>query len=117
MNTLRDLTQEMLRLSASLDQAQAHLEECVRTEAQTENEYRKARANAYLGAEGGTVAEREAKVDKITGQERYAAHLAGGMTKAALESVRNRRTQLSVLQTVANAHRAEADFARTGPGQ
>lgn len=115
MTTLRDLTREMLRLSAALDQSQAHLENCVGTEAKAENEYRKARANAWLGAEGRTVAEREARVDKVTHDERHAAHLAAGMTKAALESVRNRRTQLSVLQTVANAHRAEADFARTGP--
>lgn len=110
----RDLTQEMLRLSRLLDEAQADLETWVRREAEAENEYRKARANAYL-ATSGTVGERESSVDKTTGEERRKAHLAAGMTKASLESVRNRRTQLSVLQTIANAYKAEADFARTGP--
>lgn len=113
-DSVLDLTTEMLRLSAALDQAQANLESCTRNEAVVENEYRKARANAYL-ATSGTVGEREAAVDKAVSNERYEAHLAAGLSKAALESVRNHRAQLSVLQTVANAVREEISFSRTGP--
>lgn len=105
----------MLEASRLLDEAQVDLNKAVREEARAENEYRKSRANAYLASEGKTVNEREAQVDKITDRERYAAHLAGGLSKAALEAVRNRRVQLSVLQTVANSVREEFALARTGP--
>lgn len=112
--TPRDLIERMLEASRALDGAQENLNICVREESRAENEYRKARANAYLATEG-TVQAREAQVDKVTDQERYAAHLAAGLSRAALESVRNRRTQLSVLQTVANSVREELSLARTGP--
>lgn len=113
--TARDLIERMIETSRALDAAQSELEDAVREEARAENEYRKARASAYLATEGRTVAEREARVDQATDTVRYAAHLAGGMTKARLEAVRNRRTQLSTLQTIANSVRAEIELARTGP--
>ena len=112
--TPRDLIEAMLDASAELDSAQADLETKTREQARSENGYRKARANAYLGT-SGTVGEREAFVDKATGQERYAAHLSEGLAKAALEAVRSRRTQLSVLQTISSAVKEELAMARTGP--
>lgn len=110
----RALVDRMLVASRDLNDAQANLEAAVRREASAEAEYRKARANAYL-ATSGTVGEREASVDKTVADERYNAHLAEGLSKSALEAVRNRRTQLSVLQTVANSVKEEMKFARTGP--
>ena len=112
--TPRQLIEMMLQASRELDAAQAELTAATREAARAENEYRKARASAFL-ATSGTVGEREAHTDKATDRERYAAHLADGLRTAALEAVRNRRTQLSVLQTVANAVREEAALARTGP--
>lgn len=87
MNTPRDVTDEMLRFVAALDQAQAALISTLKEEAWAENEYRKARANAWLAVEGRTMAEREARVDKVTGEERYKAHLSSGLSKAALVNV------------------------------
>ena len=110
----RDLTRMMVEASRALDAAQTELERCVREESDAEHRYRLARANAYL-ATSGTVGEREAYVDKTVADERKRAHMAEGLAKSALEAVRNRRTQLSVLQTVANSVKEEARFARTGP--
>ena len=45
---------------------------------------------------------------------RPALDLAEHMTRAALESVRARRGQLSALQSLLSAYRAEAEFVRTG---
>jgi hypothetical protein len=109
-----ELVELMFKASRALDEAQTQLSRCVRVEADAESEYRKAKANAYL-ATSGTVGERDAQVDKTVADERYRAHLAEGLSKSALEAVRNRRTQLSVLQTVANSLREEAAVLRTGP--
>lgn len=111
----RQLVEMMIEASRALDAAQRDLEERVRAEAHSEAEYRKARASAYL-ATSGTVGEREAHVDKAVATERYAAHLAEGLAKSALENVRSKRGQLSALQSIANALKEEAMFARTGPG-
>jgi hypothetical protein len=110
----RAMVDRMIAASHALDEAQAELETCVRRRANAEAEYRKAKANAYL-ATSGTVGEREAQVDKTIADERYAAHLAEGLAQSALEAVRNRRTQLSVLQTVAGAIKEEMRFERTSP--
>lgn len=115
MNTPRELNAELLRLSRSLDEAQRDLEHLVREHAEAENAYHRARASAYLQTPDGTVAEREARVDLATADERHAAHLAEGLSRAALESVRSRRVQLSSLQTLANSVREEAKLARYGP--
>jgi hypothetical protein len=110
----RAMVDRMIAASHALDEAQADLETCVCRRANAEAEYRKAKANAYL-ATSGTVGEREAQVDKTIADERYAAHLAEGLAQSALEAVRNRRTQLSVLQTVAGAIKEEMRFERTAP--
>lgn len=113
MITVAEMNSELVRLSHRLDEAQSSLVAAVQEDAEAQREYRKARANAYL-ATSGTVGEREASVDKTTADERYAAHLAEGLSKAALESVRNFRSQLSALQTMAGAVREEMKLARTG---
>lgn len=110
-----ELVSMMIEASRALDEAQRELLEKVHKEARAVMEYRKARANAYLATEGRTVNEREAAVDKVTAEEGYAARLSEGLAKAALESVRNRRSQLSALQTVASSVKEEAALARTGP--
>jgi hypothetical protein len=46
---------------------------------------------------------------------RKARDIAEGMKMAALEAVRSRRAQLSAVQSIANAVKAETEFARTGP--
>lgn len=80
-----------------------------------ENAYRLAKATAMLKAEGKTVDMKKAEVDLIAQHERLASHIAEGILDSTRERVRSLRAVLSALQTVANSHKAEADFDRTGP--
>lgn len=79
-----------------------------------ENAYRLAKANAMLAAEG-TVDVKKAQVDRVTERERLESHIAEGILDATRERVRSLRAVLSALQTIANSHKVEADFDRTGP--
>ena len=109
-----EIHDEMRRLSQSLDKALTSLYEAGREWAQAENDYRMARAVAYLNSDG-TVEARKSTTDLATSDERQRAHLADAMRQAALEAVRSRRTQLSALQTVVNALKAETELVTYGP--
>lgn len=111
---LAEATAEVKRLSRQLDNGLDVLRESAEQLAKAEMEYRKARAERWLEVEG-TAAHREAQVDGLTADLRYLRDLAEGTRRAALESVRARSTQISMWQSLLNAHRAEADFVRTGP--
>jgi len=110
----QQLWAELLRLSRQLDDAHDELRRCAFDYATAENTYRKAKAAAYLEADG-PVAERQAKVDTKCEKERYHAHLSEGLRVSALESVRSRRAQLTAIQTLINATKSELDLARSGP--
>ena len=112
---LATLTAEAMRLSALLDNGVAALREAGVAYAEAEHAYREQNAMAYLATESGTVAEREAHVYALVGDYRRHRDLADAARSAATEAVRSRRQQLSAIQTLLTAHRAEADFARTGP--
>lgn len=114
MLTPADLQSEMIRLSRLLDQGIDYLTEAAVEYAETDNAYRMARAKALLESEG-TVSERNAQADLATSKERVAARLADGMKQAALEAVRSRRQQLSALQSLAAAYRAEVEHSKYGP--
>lgn len=109
-----EMATEMFRLSALLDSSLDLLNEQAREYASSEDAYRLARARAYI-ASSGTVDERKSQADLQTSQERQAAHLADGLRQAALEAVRSRRAQISALQSLMAAHRAEAEFVRSAP--
>lgn len=104
------LQTEMIRLSSEIDQAHASLVSLSHEWAEAENAYRLAKAVAFL-ASSGTVGERQAYCDKATSSERLRAHKAEALKVAALENVRNRRAQLSALQSVAHAVRSEVEMA------
>ena len=102
---LTDLVVEAQRLSGLLDKGIAALRDASVRHAQADHAYRKARAIAYLSAQG-TVAERDAHADVETAEGRLDRDLAAGEAEAAREAVRARRTQLSAVQSLLNAHRA-----------
>lgn len=118
-----EAAEEVERLSRLLANGIAELRKQSELLAEAESEYRKGKAIAWLScpkyrSDGDKVqaAEREAWVDGETADLRKARDLAEGLRQAALEAVRSRRTQLSALQSLMAANRAEAEFARTGPG-
>jgi hypothetical protein len=110
---LSELTDELLRLSRLIDSGLTALRDQAVEYSTAEHDYRMARAQAWVQAPDGTVPEREAWVDGHTAPQRKRRDLAEHMRQAALEAVRSRRGQLSAIQTLANAHRAEAEFVRT----
>lgn len=111
--TSAELTQELLRLRKLLDDANAAVRDRGRKLAECERDYRLARAKAWHSTEG-TAREREDEVNALTADERYARDLADSDRQAALEAVRNYRTQISALQTISGLEREMAAFDRTG---
>ena len=111
----REAFREAQRLSGLLEQSLETLRLSAVQVAEAERQYRLARARAWFET-GGTAKQREDAVNAATAQERFARDVADAERMAALESVRSRRQQLSVLQSLMAADRAEADFSRTGPG-
>lgn len=112
---IADATTEARRLSTLIDGGLAALREQAVALATAEQTYRKAVARAWLDAPEGTAAFREAWVNGQCADLRHARDLADAMSKAALEAVRARRTQVSALQSLLAAHREEAGLARFGP--
>lgn len=110
-----EAAREVRRLSSLLDSGLEVLRTSSEQLAKTEAAYRKAKALAWVNNTEGTVREREAKVDADTADKRYERDVAEGLRRAALESVRARATQISAIQSLLNAYRSEADFARTAP--
>lgn len=117
---------EVERLSRLLDAALDQLREQSVSVAEAEHAYRRAKAEAWVrcpnddaGVKAGerewTAARREAWVNADTASLRRDRDMADGLRQAALEAVRSRRTQVSALQSLLAADRAEAEFARTGP--
>jgi hypothetical protein len=116
MNTA-DAFAEAQRLNRLLDAGI----EAIRTQAvalaEAENVYRKARAEAWMrvpkdGSKEWTAGRREAQVDADTADLRQARDIAEGVQRAAIEAVRARRQQLSVLQSFVAAERSEMELAR-----
>lgn len=112
---LAEAVEEVRRLSRQLDAGLDVLRGSAEDVAQAEQTYRKAKSLKWVQASEGTAAQRAAWVDGETADLRYARDLAEGMRRAALESVRARATQISAVQSILNAYREEAAFARTAP--
>jgi hypothetical protein len=124
---LADAATEMARLSRLIDAGLQAMRDQGRELAEAENVYRKAKAEAWARCPNDptgtkpadrdwTSAHREAWVDGETADERSRRDLAEVMGKAAYQAVRARQTQVSALQSLLNAERAEAEFVRTTGG-
>ena len=113
---------EMLRLSKLIDKGTTEMIAQVKKNAEAERDYRQSRAEAWALTSGELpdgskvlAKQREDDVNARTAVKRYERDLADGMVRAAHEASRNRRAQLSAVQSLLNAWRAEVDFGRTGP--
>lgn len=113
--TLPQVIDECMRLSRLIDRGVQALAQSGKDVATSEHEYRKAVADSWARAPDGTVPEREAWVKGECAPLRLDRDLAEAERVAALEAVRSRRTQLSALQTIANALRSEMDMNTYGP--
>jgi hypothetical protein len=111
-SALSDMITEARRLSTLIDRGVEALRSSAQDLAEAENEYRKARAAAWVAAEGSLAREIEANVDALTADLRMRRDIAEGQRQAALEALRSRRTQLSALQSILAASRSEMELAR-----
>jgi len=109
-----ELMSEMWRLSDEIEQSLERLRETAHAFAVAEHDYRQARSYAWMRTHG-TISDREAQVEMRCGDLRHDRDLADNMRNAATEALRSRRAQLSALQSLMGAMRAEAEFVRTGP--
>jgi hypothetical protein len=109
----RDM-REFVRL---IDEANAEQVTQGHAYAEAERTYRHVKARAWATTAGKSMLAEERKdaVGDETRNERYDRDLADSLRKSALEAERSHRAKLSALQTLINAHRAEAEFARTSP--
>jgi hypothetical protein len=108
---LFEMTVEAERLSRLIDAGIEVLAKSSKESAEAEHALRKATAVAWLEAPKGTVPQREAWVEAETADLKRDLDLAEGTRYTALEAVRSRRAQLSALQSLLAAHRAEAEMA------
>lgn len=121
MLDLSEAAAEMHRLSDLLDNGLEALRKFAVQAAEAERSYRHSKAASWVETpheKAGrklTAVEREAMVNAATADERYARDVAAGMERAALESVRSRRAQISAYQSLLAAERSEMDLARAGP--
>lgn len=114
---VRSLRQDILELSDALTEAIGELRETSKDWATKDNAMRKAKAKAFLQANGKNKEEREAKADAFYEKERLAANIAEGEKNACLEHVRSLRAQISALQSLIYASRAENESIRYGQTQ
>ena len=111
-----EMVSELLRLSSLLDQANTAVRDRGRAMADAERDYRKGKAQCWLTVDpDGTAQQRKDEVDGMTANLRRARDLAEHDRQAALEAVRNFRTQISALQSIAGVEREMVAFDRTGP--
>lgn len=113
--TPSEMGDEMIKLSRKIDSGVKTLVDSVEEYAEAEMEYRKGIAQAWVSVSTDLLAaHREAQVQAQTAELRKRRDIAEGMKRAAIESIRARQAQLSALQSLMSAHRAEAEFVRTG---
>lgn len=104
-----ELESELKRLCRELNTAVDDYRKAGGDWARAENKYRKAKAVAFLNAEG-TVDARKAQVDVACETERLQAHIAEAEREACKEAVQALRAQLSALQTLVRMNTAEAEL-------
>lgn len=112
---LAEMQKVMLDYCRDIDQAIDEMRQAGVDVAVAERVYRNARSDAWGRATGGNVRQREAWVDARTAEERAERDKAENRRRDAIELVKARQAELSAYQTLVTAHRAEAEFVRTGP--
>jgi len=108
--TLTEMINESERLSRLIDAGIESLVKASKDMAHAEHTLRKATAVAWAAAPSGTVPYKEAWVESQTADEKLAFELGETERYNALEAVRSRRAQLSAIQSIMAAHRAEAEL-------
>lgn len=110
--TLNEMIYESNRFSKLIDAGITALVQASTDMAHAEHALRKGVALAWAKAPNGTVPFKEAWVESATADEKLVFDIAESGRYNALEAVRSRRAQLSAIQSIMAAHRAEAELVR-----
>lgn len=112
------LTEKLIKIMRALDEATTELEERTIEAAQSRHTYNLAKARAFIklepkDSEGKTktVQAKEAEVTLLCDHEQRECYLAESMRDAVLERVRTLRCDLSAIQSVGAALRAEVGMS------
>lgn len=104
-------SKQIEKFVSELLQANDDLKTAGKAWAVKENDYRRAKAVAFLNQSEGTIPEKNARIDKVCEAERLAAHIAEAEREACLERVRSLRAALSAYQTLARSNEVEAQLS------
>lgn len=117
MPTTAELNTEMIRISRLLDDKLEDLVKLSHRAAETERDYRKAKAQAFATFRRQKLVSPDlvAQVDGEIADLRYDRDLADSLKSACRDAVLSLKAQLSALQTIASGVKAEAELARYGP--
>lgn len=107
------LVEQMLEAAETHRQLVAKHPELYRAEAEADKLSKLAQANAYLASEG-TVAERQAHVDKATADDQYRAKMAEGLRKSNQLAISAAESRITLLQSIGNIIRGEMRLAGVG---
>lgn len=107
--TSHDAILELNRLCERINGLDGELRECATTLALRDHEYKRAYARAYVAAEG-PVKERECRADIATENEYLALKVAEAQHQVTRDAMFSVRAQLTALQSIANALRAELEL-------
>lgn len=119
MMTKEELVKAIQDAILDIEAAETDLQMAGPEWADAENEYRKAKATAFLTTEkaGMTVKEKECRVDKACESERVRAHIAEARKETAKEVLRARMAKLNGYQTIASLEKAEMQLIGGGTRQ
>jgi len=106
-----NLSDILISTTTELDSAQDEHRKRSLEWVKAENDYRIAKATAFLSSEEKTVDAKKARVDIECETERLAAHNAEVLRDSALEALRTLRAQLNAFQTVAGLMKTEMEMA------
>lgn len=105
------------RLADQRRHAEDELERIVGEAATAEQEYRKGLAQAFVGAEGSTAAEREARARAEVADKSYLRDLKQGMVKVATERLRGLEGERSMLKSLIDWSARINEEMREGRGR
>lgn len=107
-----EVYEDMLKVRGALSLAQQTLEKQTEDSVEKEHRYRLEKALAFLKAEGKTVDAKNAEVELLVDDVRFQAKLAAGLQEATVERLRNLRTEMQALTSLAYMVRSEMELAR-----
>jgi hypothetical protein len=104
-------SKQIEKLVSELLEANDDLRSAGKAWAVAENDYRRAKAVAFLNLKEGTIPEKQARVDQVCERERLGAHIAEAEREACIERVKSLRAAVSAYQTLARANEVEAQLS------